>query len=113
MIGSFSTSRPDLSGKETCSDKHIYVRTDEPVPGGGLLTLGGRRELMPLNDVADCLVTDCISLYWREHGMIPAIQGTPRGHWWHTVTLEALSALDAYIRRAPIRADDNWILNAD
>jgi DNA invertase Pin-like site-specific DNA recombinase len=50
--------------------------------------------------------------YWREHGIIPAIQETPGGPWWHEVTPAVLAALRTYIRRAPLRTDDSWIPNA-
>jgi len=50
--------------------------------------------------------------YWREHGIIPAIQETPGGPWWHTVTPAVLTALRQHIRRVSLRTDDPWIPNA-
>jgi hypothetical protein len=51
--------------------------------------------------------------YWRKHGIIPAIQETPSGPWWHTVTPDILAALGTHIRRVPLRTDDHEIPNAD
>ena len=40
--------------------------------------------------------------YWREKGLIPALQDLPGGPWWHEVTPEVLGALRAHIRRASV-----------
>jgi DNA invertase Pin-like site-specific DNA recombinase len=50
--------------------------------------------------------------YWREHGIIPAIQETPGGPWWHTVTPAVLAALRQHIRRVPLHIDTLGIPNA-
>jgi DNA invertase Pin-like site-specific DNA recombinase len=39
--------------------------------------------------------------YWRKHGMLPAIQETPGGPWWHEVTPAILESLQRQIRQAP------------
>jgi DNA invertase Pin-like site-specific DNA recombinase len=44
--------------------------------------------------------------YWRERGLIPAIQETPGGPWWHAVTPDILAALRQHIRRVSLRAED-------
>jgi DNA invertase Pin-like site-specific DNA recombinase len=51
--------------------------------------------------------------YWRTHGIIPAIQETPSGPWWHTVTPDILAALCTHIRRVPLRTNDRGIPNVD
>jgi hypothetical protein len=38
--------------------------------------------------------------YWRKHGMIPAIQETPGGPWWHEVTPAVLESLQRQMRQA-------------
>ncbi len=43
--------------------------------------------------------------YWRQKGIIEASQETPRGPWWHRVTLEALETLRSKIRRVPVKSD--------
>jgi hypothetical protein len=40
--------------------------------------------------------------YWREQGVLPAIQELPGGHWWHEITPEVLDKLRTHIRRAPV-----------
>jgi hypothetical protein len=49
---------------------------------------------------------------WRKHGIMPAIQETPGGPWWHTVTPAVLAALRQHIRRVSLRTDDPGIPNA-
>jgi DNA invertase Pin-like site-specific DNA recombinase len=41
--------------------------------------------------------------YWREHGVLPAIQELPGGPWWHEITPEILERLRTHIRRAPVQ----------
>lgn len=43
--------------------------------------------------------------YWREQGIIPAIQETPNGPWWHQVTPEVLQTLREKIRRVPLKSE--------
>jgi hypothetical protein len=50
--------------------------------------------------------------YWRERGIIPAIQETPGGPWWHEVTPAVLATLRTHIHRVPLRTDDRWLPNA-
>jgi Recombinase zinc beta ribbon domain/Recombinase len=42
---------------------------------------------------------------WREHGIMPAIQETPGGPWWHSVTPAVLAALRQPSRRVSLRPD--------
>jgi len=39
---------------------------------------------------------------WRKRGMIPAIQETPGGPWWHDVTPAVLESLQKQMRQVPI-----------
>jgi hypothetical protein len=41
--------------------------------------------------------------YWREHGVLPAIQELPGGPWWHEITPEVLKRLRTHIRRASVQ----------
>jgi hypothetical protein len=41
--------------------------------------------------------------YWREHGMLPAIQELPGGPWWHEITPEVLERLRTHMRRASVQ----------
>ena len=41
--------------------------------------------------------------YWREQGILPAIQELPGGPWWHEITPEVLERLRTHIRRAPVQ----------
>jgi hypothetical protein len=41
--------------------------------------------------------------YWREQGVLPAIQELPGGPWWHEITPEVLEKLRTRIRRAPVQ----------
>src|SRR5215831_10116458 len=41
--------------------------------------------------------------YWREHGVLPAIQELPGGPWWHEITPQVLERLRTHIRRAPVQ----------
>lgn len=40
--------------------------------------------------------------YWREQGILPAIQELPGGPWWHEITPEILEKLRTHIRRASV-----------
>ena len=40
--------------------------------------------------------------YWREKGILPAIQELPGGPWWHAITPAILEQLQTHIRRAPV-----------
>lgn len=42
--------------------------------------------------------------YWREQGILPAIQELPGGPWWHEITPAVLEQLRTHIRRAPVQA---------
>jgi hypothetical protein len=45
--------------------------------------------------------------YWRERGMIPAIQETPGGPWWYEVTPAVLEDLQRQMRQAPRKHYDS------
>jgi hypothetical protein len=51
--------------------------------------------------------------YWREHGIMPALQESPGGPWWHTITPAVLAALRQHIRRVSLRTDTLGIPTAD
>jgi len=54
------TQRPDFGREEIGRHEDVHVRTDELLPRGGRLTLGGRRDTIAFQDVAHGLVTDDI-----------------------------------------------------
>jgi MerR-like DNA binding protein len=41
--------------------------------------------------------------YWREQGILPAIQELPGGPWWHEITPAVLERLRTHMRRAPVQ----------
>jgi DNA invertase Pin-like site-specific DNA recombinase len=43
--------------------------------------------------------------YWREQGVLDAVQDIPHGPWWHRVTPEVLQILRQKIRRLPVKPE--------
>lgn len=47
--------------KEVRSHYHGHVGTDEVLPTGGFLPFWRRRNVVPLQDIADCLIRDLVA----------------------------------------------------
>ncbi len=43
--------------------------------------------------------------YWRQQGVLEAVQDIPHGPWWHRVTPEVLQLLRQKIRRVPVKSE--------
>src|SRR5436190_22303419 len=53
-----SFERKHFHGEEVRSHHDRHVRTDKVLPTRRLLPLRGRRDIVPLEDIADCLIRD-------------------------------------------------------
>src|SRR5580765_1091826 len=78
--------REYLYGEEICSDHHCHVCSDKIFPACVLFPLRGWRNVMSLQDVADCLIGDLVTeIGHRSHNPVITPTRILPGHTYHQI----------------------------